>query len=91
MNAFIVSNLVRFAAGNVTNLLKAEGDRVVHPDIDAVAQEGVERFGHVKVAHTTAGDARGARARTAFVQDEDVLPTAPSSSLKLHGQMPGAA
>ncbi len=91
MDSLVVGDLIFFAAGDVAHLLKSERHRVVGPNVDGVSQDGVNRLGHVKVAHASAGDPGRPCARPGLVQKNDVLAAALAFRLKLHGQVPGGA
>ena len=84
----VVRLLVGLADRDIADLLEAEIDRVGLPDVDRVAQDRVQRPGHVEVAHAAAGNARGARARAGLVEKHDIGALATAGSLELHCQMP---
>src|SRR6267154_591847 len=85
----VILALIGLAGRDVADLLEAEGDRVIGPDVDGVAQDGVQRLGHVEVAHAAAGDAGSAGARPRLVEHDDVLARAAAARLELHREMPG--
>ncbi len=91
VDALVVRELVGLAAGDVAHLLKSKGNRVVHPHIDAMAQNGVQWLGHVEVAHATASNTRGTRPDAPLIQHHDVSAAAPPPGFQLHSQVPGAA
>ncbi len=85
----VVGFLVRLADRNVADLLEAEVRRVGLPDVDRVAQDGVERRGHVEIAHASAGDAGGAGAGPGLVEQHHVGALALAGLFQRHGEMPG--
>ena len=88
VQSFVVGRLIRLARRHVPDLLKPEGDRVVHPHVDGMPQDRVNRLGHVQVAHASAGDARRAGAGAGLVEHDDVGARARAAGLELHRQMP---
>jgi hypothetical protein len=85
----VVGQLIGLTRGDVADLLEAEVDRIVPPDVDRVPEDRVKCFGHVEVAHAAAGDAGSTRTGRALVQEDDVAARALAACLELHGQMPG--
>ena len=88
VQSLVVGRLIRLARRHVPDLLKAEGHRVVHPHVDRMPQDRVDRLGHVQVAHASAGDARRAGAGTGLVEYDDVGARAGAARLELHREMP---
>ena len=68
----VVALLVGFADRDIADLLEAEIHRVGLPHLHALAQDRVQRLGHVEVAHAAAGEAGGARARAGLVDQHHV-------------------
>ena len=68
----VVALLVGLADRDVADLLEAEIHRVGLPHLDALAQDRVQRLGHVEVAHAAAGEAGGAGAGAGLVDQHDV-------------------
>ncbi len=91
MYTLVFLDLVLFTTGDVTHLLEPEQDRVVIPHIHGVAQDGMERFGHVQVAHTSTGDSGGPCTGFGFVDEKNVTTRPLPPGLELHGEMPGSA
>ena len=91
VHLFEVGGLVSFSAGDVSDLLETEVDRVHHPYVYAVPEYGVKSLGHVEVSDVTAGDARRTRPDMAFFQDQDVPSGALASAFEVHGEMPRGA
>ena len=91
VDAGVVLDLVGRAAGYVADLLEAEIDRIVHPDVNRMAQNRVQGLGHIEIAHATAGNARRAGAGSRLVEQDDILAAALAPGFELHGEMPGGA
>jgi hypothetical protein len=91
VDALVVRLLLALGRADVAHLLEAKGHRVVGPHVHAVAQDGVERLGHVEIAHAAAGNARGARADAGLIKHNHVGAAAAPALPELHGQVPGAA
>ena len=86
-----VGGLVGLAAGDVTDLLKAEVDGVVHPDVNAVLENGVKGLGHVEVSNIAAGYACSPRSDMALFEDQYVPARALATTLEVHCQVPRGA
>ena len=89
LQLFVVGGLIGLAGRNVADLLESERDRIAGPHVDRVAQDRVDRLGHVQVAHAAAGDARRAGARTALVHNDHIVAGAVTARLQGHGKVPG--
>jgi hypothetical protein len=89
VHALVVGLLVGLADRDVAHLLEAEIDRVRLPDVDRVAEDRVQRAGHVEVADAAAGDSGGAGAWAGLVEQQHVGALAAAGALQLHGEVPG--
>ncbi len=74
---------------DVADLLETEVHRVALPDLDAGPQDGVQRAGHVEVAHTAAGQPGRPGARTLLVDQDDVGALPLAGALQQHRQVIG--
>ena len=85
----VVRRLVRFAGRHVADLLEAERDGVVCPDVDGMTQDRVNRLGHVKIADAAAGDTRTRRRPEPVLSSTiDVGARTGAAAFELHRQMP---
>ncbi len=91
VDPLVVGDLVFLATGDVANLLKTQQDRVVVPDVDRLAKDGVQRLGHVEVADATACDAGSSGAGPGLVDYDHVRPRTLAPRLEFHRQVPGRA
>ena len=86
-----VGGLVGLAAGDVSHLLKPEVDWVVHPDVNAVLENGVQGLGHVEVSDVAAGYTRRPRTDVALFEDQYVPSGTLPAALEIHCQVPRGA
>ncbi len=85
----VVLGLVLLADRDVADLLEAEVDRVALPHLDAGPQDGVERAGHVEVAHAAAGQPGGPGTRALLVDDDHLVTRPEAPPLQSHRQVVG--
>jgi hypothetical protein len=84
----VVRALIRFAGRDITDLLKAERHGIVRPNVDRMPKDGVDRLGHVEIAHAAARDTGRARAGPRLVEHDDVGAGTAAAGLELHREMP---
>ncbi len=78
---YVVLGLVLLADRYVADLLEPKVDGIGLPYLDAGPEDGVERFGHVEVPHTAAGQAGGAGTRARLIDEDHVAARSLSCAL----------